>query len=821
MTIIPRHLAERSFCSSDPIREDGEFVLYWMCTAMRLHENPALDLAIYMANELGKPLVVYQGLSERYPFASDRHHQFILEGVLDLQEEAKEKGIRYLFQLDREGHREPRLRELTGRAALVVAEYFPTPPLRKLARRVKAYSPAPMWMVDCACIVPMTKSENRKTWARAYHFRDYFSVERERNRKLCWKAESLKPSLQKQSEALSLFPDLTLEREQLSALIATAKIDHSIPPALLMGGSKTGYQRYQRFLKSALKNYHKDRNNPLVDGVSRLSPYFHYGMISPFRIVRELSQHQGKGAEKFLDELLIWRELSYHWCAQVDNPESLSSLPSWAQETLEQHRLDPRYIYNYWQLSNRQTTSELWNECQRSLQWEGELHNNIRMTWGKQLLHWTQNPEQALRFLVDLNHRYALDGRDPSSYGGLLWCLGLFDRAFPEQSILGTVRSRCAFAHAARLPVTQYQSQLLQRNQYRNRRVGILGAGLSGLVAANILHRYGVTVCIFDKGRAVGGRTSTRISRADACWSLDHGAPYFEVSDPRMLFWVRLLQHLGLAQRWEPSTGEAEDASNRWVAKPTMSAISAFLSSNLPEKQLQLGTKISRIVAETSWKLETETACSSAFDTLICTAPLLQTKQLLPAAISATLPEIQMEPVWALMLECQPMGIEQDIFEKTGDFQKVIQENRKPQRACSQNEDSDYWMIHMTTDWTVEHLECDEDMVKEKIVEAFSALVKKTVMVKKAQAHRWRYAQVSQGVAAEYWANPEETLFCAGDAFGFNPKEGAGFGVQRAVLSGLAAAGAVLRKYAVQEKQRLLEQEKEALSPLQLELFDA
>ena len=141
-----------------------------------------------------------------------------------------------------------------------------------------------------------------------------------------------------------------------------------------------------------------------------------------------------------------------------------------------------------------------------------------------------------------------------------------------------------------------------------------------------------------------------------------------------------------------------------------------------------------------------------------------------------------MAPTWALLLECQPMGIEQDIIEDTGIFQKVIQEHRKPNRPCSRNEESDYWMLHTTTSWTERHLEQDKEVVKDKIVQAFSELVQKAVLVKRVQLHRWRYAQVSKGIKEEFWANSEQTLFCAGDTFGFDPEHNGNLGLQRAFI---------------------------------------
>lgn len=79
---LPSHLAGRvAPVSRKPIHAGGAFVLYWMVTAARAHENPALDTALVAGRALGLPVFVYHALSERHPFASDRHHRFILDGA--------------------------------------------------------------------------------------------------------------------------------------------------------------------------------------------------------------------------------------------------------------------------------------------------------------------------------------------------------------------------------------------------------------------------------------------------------------------------------------------------------------------------------------------------------------------------------------------------------------------------------------------------------------------------------------------------------------------------------------------------------------------
>jgi deoxyribodipyrimidine photo-lyase len=63
------------------------------------------------------------------------------------------------------------------------------------------------------------------------------------------------------------------------------------------------------------------------------------------------------------------------------------------------------------------------------------------MLWGKKVLEFSASPEEAYQTLVHLNNKYALDGRNPNSYTGILWTFGLFDRPWPpERKVLGSIR---------------------------------------------------------------------------------------------------------------------------------------------------------------------------------------------------------------------------------------------------------------------------------------------------------------------------------------------------------------------------------------------
>ena len=147
-------------------------------------------------------------------------------------------------------------------------------------------------------------------------------------------------------------------------------------------------------------------------------------------------------AEAFLDQLVTWRELGFVGCATRPDHGQYRSLPAWARATLEKHAGDPRpHRYPRDALAAGATADRLWNAAQGELRAEGVVHNAVRMLWGKRVLEWTRGPEEALETLLALNDRWALDGRDPNTLTGVLWCLGKYDRPWgPERPIFGTVR---------------------------------------------------------------------------------------------------------------------------------------------------------------------------------------------------------------------------------------------------------------------------------------------------------------------------------------------------------------------------------------------
>lgn len=788
---IPSYLSERIrlLNAHAPAARRNAFVLYWMHHAVRAHENPALDTAVWMGNQLGLPVLVYQGLAGRHPYNSDRHHTFIMEGARDVQQALAGRNIAYAFHLGVDPDEKSPLHALCSQAGLVIVEDYPAPPFPDWYRRRFDRSATGVWAVDAHCIVPMQSVG--KAYDRAFKFRE--DTRGAFAQRLSQRWPAIDPEVEIFKGPLP-FNTIDLQAASLPDLCAACDIDHSIGPVPhTRGGAEAGYQRWALFREYGLQQYAALRNDAAVApprGVSRLSPYLHHGHVSPFRIAREAAADGSAGARKFLDELLIWRELAFNFCFHHENVASLDVLPGWARQTLTKHAGDPReQLYTWDELAHAKTDDVLWNAAQRSLLIHGELHNNVRMTWGKSVLRWTQNPEAALAMLIDLNHRYALDGSDPNSYGGLLWCLGLFDRPFkPEQPVYGTVRTRPSEAHARRIDMEKYQNRVQKPARTRPLRIAIIGAGMAGLTAGNTLRHHGHEVVLFEKARGPGGRMATR--RADAV-AFDHGAQYFTARDGRFKRYVDAWCMQGLVAPWNGKIAVAEAGrlterpihTTRYVGVPRMSALTRRLSTELA---INFNTRIERLTHDgDAWTLSSTDKSFSGFDAVVLTVPPEQAVPLLAEApaLAAKAAGIQILPCWAGMVAFeQPLDLPFDgIFINDAPLSWAARNGSKPGRDGKET-----WVLHATPEWSSKHLEAEKEAIAPRLTEAFfEATGGAPALPVHLQAHRWRYALPENPLDAGCLWDEETQIAVCGDWC-------QGARVEGAFLSGMAAAGRIL-----------------------------
>ena len=460
------------------MREDGDFVLYWMTACRRLGWNFALERAAGEARRLGKPLVILEPLRCGYRWANDRIHRFVIDGMADHAARlARSRALYHPYVEPEPGAGKGLVEALARQACLVVADDFPAFFLPRMVAAAAARVPVRLEAVDSNGLLPLRAAD--KDFYTAYHFRRFLQKVLPEHLAHA-PAENplvrLPPRLEAlPADVLKRWPAAVPEQVDLAAL----PIDHSVPPvAGVEGGDSAGARTLARFLAERLERY-GERNDPGAEVTSGLSPYLHFGMVSAHQMLAAVAARErwtperlgrgasgaregwwgmGPAAEKFLDEAVTWREVGYNMAAHRPDFERYESLPDWAQGTLAKHARDPRpQLYSPAEFAAAATHDDLWNAAQGQLREEGRIHNYMRMLWGKKTLEWSPSPRAALEVLIDLNNKYALDGRDPNSYSGIFWCFGRYDRPWaPERPVFGSVRSMSSESARRKFKVKDY-----------------------------------------------------------------------------------------------------------------------------------------------------------------------------------------------------------------------------------------------------------------------------------------------------------------------------------------------------------------------------
>jgi deoxyribodipyrimidine photo-lyase len=428
----------------------GEYVLYWMQASQREAQNYALEHAIGLANDLGQPLVVCFAMIDNFPEANERHYAFLVEGLADLSELLKARGIQLAVRYGR-------LPEVAlgfaKDASVAVCDMGYTTAQRSWREGFADRAPCRVERVESDVAVPVETVSDKHEYAAR-------TIRPKINRLL---PQYLRPLARTRLKHPSLelrFADL-VDPSDKQAILARLKLQ-PMPhvTAHFRGGQTEAHRRLTAFTAKLLNGYDERRNEPADAGTSHMSMYLHYGHISPVEIALAVMATDAPkpDRESYVEELIVRRELSMNFCHFEPRYAVYAALPEWARKSLAKHAKDKRpHVYGREQLETAQTHDPYWNAAQLQMVHTGFMHNYMRMYWGKKILEWTRTPEEAFEWTLAINNKYLLDGRDPNAFANVAWIYGTHDRPWgPERPIFGLVRYMNAAGLERKFDIARY-----------------------------------------------------------------------------------------------------------------------------------------------------------------------------------------------------------------------------------------------------------------------------------------------------------------------------------------------------------------------------
>ncbi len=435
------------------------FILYWMHTSIRSTWNQSLEYAVQTANQHNLPLKVVFIVTGDYPHAQQRHYQFLFEGLVETEQALAARGISMEVLY---GNPPAVLYQLSGQAKAVIIDRGYLAIHRKWYKELAQDTRCPVMQVESNVVVPVRTAYPKEAYSAG--------ILRPKIQQI-WD-DFLHPvpmqELKNTAPVKLETPDTQITTMDIHRLTDPAYSAEYFRPAkqagvvtTFHGGENSALSRWHAFLETGLDSFHTDRNDPSRDGCSRLSPYLHFGMISPLQLALEAREHgHSEGVDVLWEELIIRRELACNFTEYNPNYDTIACIPDWARKTLSEHAGDPRkYTYAYSEFEQAITHDPYWNAAQNQMVKTGHMHGYMRMYWGKKVLEWSRSPGDAYETLIRLNDTYELDGRDPNGYAGVAWCFGKHDRGWQEREIFGKVRYMNANGLRRKFDIDAYAQQ--------------------------------------------------------------------------------------------------------------------------------------------------------------------------------------------------------------------------------------------------------------------------------------------------------------------------------------------------------------------------
>lgn len=423
----------------------GEYIAYWVQSSPRIEYNHTFEYAKEMCEKYRKPLFIFSVLNPNYPDAKKRAFEFFLDGLGDFKNSLKNIGLEYKVFL---GEPLEIIPQLVEAGVLVVTDKGYLKYSRDLNETLKNILPISFVEIESNLVVPVEAASDHEEYG-AYTIRKKITSSISKfvkNPKDEFLDKNFK--ITSYNKNYGKIIQFNIEDEKSKKDFIASIADDNYYPLEILAGESEAKKLLDSFISEKLLDYSLYSNHPFENIHSGLSPYLHYGQISPVYIYKKIkdisedSEQMKASIDGFLEELIVRRELAFNFCYFNREYDSFYKiLPNWAYLTFDQHKNDKKeYLYNRAELEKSMTHDNYWNEVQKELVTKGTMNSYMRMYWAKKILEWSSDVETAYATALYLNNRYFLDGRDPNSYTGVAWCFGKHDRPWGEREIFGKVR---------------------------------------------------------------------------------------------------------------------------------------------------------------------------------------------------------------------------------------------------------------------------------------------------------------------------------------------------------------------------------------------
>jgi deoxyribodipyrimidine photo-lyase len=411
-------------------------VIYIMSRDQRTESNPALFEAQRIALENKLPLIVFFNIHPGNKRRLLNQYEFMIQGLVDVSKSLAEKNISFLIRV---GNKTENLRKviLEYNPHTIVFDFMPFKATKNLYYEFAASSKCGVIVVDAHNIVPTWIASQKQEFSAATFRRKIHKL---------WRSY-----VDHKYEIIKHPYKISVESEELGRVLEKIDAFYLENYKIVLPGREKAISTIYDFINTRIELYDELRNNPTVDYQSGLSPYLHFGTISSQEVIEVMKKELmltddilswPKGAYTFFEEIVVRKELSDNFCFYNDNYNNYEGIPAWAKRTFKDHSSDKREVlYSYEKLDNSQTHDPAWNAAQNQMKLTGKMHGYMRMYWAKKILEWTDTPQKAIEYAVNLNDTYSLDGYDPNGYAGILWSVGgLHDRPWFNKPVYGMVR---------------------------------------------------------------------------------------------------------------------------------------------------------------------------------------------------------------------------------------------------------------------------------------------------------------------------------------------------------------------------------------------